>query len=104
IGNYSEHDVKELARAFTGWRVQEEQATFDSKQFDDGEKEILGQKDRFDSESAIDLILAQPAAPKHLARNLLVEFVHPDPLDEHVDHYAKRLLEHQWDVKLVLRE
>jgi uncharacterized protein (DUF1800 family) len=104
IGNYSEHDVKELARAFTGWRVSEEQASFDPKQFDAGEKEILGQKGKFDSESAVDVLLSQPAAPKHLARNLLIEFVHPEPLDEHVDHYAKRLLDHQWNVKEVLRE
>src|SRR5206468_6509930 len=74
IGNYTEHDVQELARAFTGWRVSDEQASFDPKQFDDGEKEILGQRGKFDSESAVDVLLSQPAAPKFLARNLLKEF------------------------------
>jgi uncharacterized protein (DUF1800 family) len=106
IGNYTERDVKELARAYTGWRVdgENEAAVFDAKQFDDGAKEILGQKGKFDSESAVDVLLAQPAASKHLARNLLVEFVHPDPLPQHVDHYAKKLLEYDWNVKLVLRD
>jgi uncharacterized protein (DUF1800 family) len=104
IGNYSEHDVQELARAFTGWKVVEEEAVFDSKQFDDGQKQVLGQKGNFDSKSAVDVILAQPAASKHLSRHLLQEFVHPEPLDEQVDHYAKRLTESDWNVKVVLRE
>jgi hypothetical protein len=104
IGNYSERDVKELARCFTGWRVSEEEASFDEKQFDEGEKEVLGRKGKFDSESAVDVLLAQPAASKYLARNLLKEFVHPEPSDEHVEHYAKRLVDASWKVKIVMRE
>jgi hypothetical protein len=104
IGNYSERDVQELARAFTGWQVQNEQALFDPKRFDDGEKDVLGKRDNLDSESAVDLLLAQPAASKHLSRNLLIEFVHPDPTDEQVDHYAARLVACEWNVKPVLRE
>jgi uncharacterized protein (DUF1800 family) len=104
IGNYSERDIKELARAMTGWRVQDEEATFDPKQFDDGPKEILGNKDRFDSESAIDVLLKQPACSKFIAKNLLKEFVHPDPTQIHIDHYAKRLVDNDWQIKPVLRE
>ena len=104
IGNYSEKDVQELARAFTGWKVENEQAVFDEKRFDDGEKNILGQHRNFNSESAVDLLLSQPAASKHLSRNLLIEFVHPEPTDEQVDHYAKRLVSCDWNVKPVVRE
>jgi uncharacterized protein (DUF1800 family) len=104
IGNYTEHDVKQLARAFTGWRVEGEASAFDPKLFDDGEKEILGKRGNFDSESAIDLLLAQPAAPKYLARNLLKEFVHPEPTLEQVKHYAQRLIDHKWEIKPVLSE
>ena len=104
IGNYSEKDVQELARAYTGWRVSDEKAVFDPKLFDDGEKEFLGQKGKFDSESAVDVLLAQPAASKFLASNLLKEFVHPQPGGDHIDHYAKRIVANGWDVKLVLRE
>ena len=77
---------------------------FDKKNFDDGEKNVLGQKGKFDSESAIDVILAQPAASKHLARNLLIEFVHPEPTAEQVDHYAQRVVANEWSVKKTLRE
>jgi len=104
IGNYSEKDVKELARAFTGWRVEEEKASFEPKQFDDGEKEILGKRGKFDSESAVDVLLSIPAASKHIASRMLREFVHPKPATEQVDHYAGRLLEAKWEIKPVLRE
>ena len=80
IGNYTERDVKELARAFTGWRVSDEKAVFDPKQFDDGEKEIFGQKGKFDSESAVDVLLRSRRRRSTSSRNLLVEFVHPEPI------------------------
>jgi uncharacterized protein (DUF1800 family) len=104
IGNYTERDVQELARCFTGWRVQEENVLFEKRYFDDGEKEVLGKKGKFDSESVIPVILAHPAAAKYLAKNLLVEFVHPTPTDEHISHYAKRLVDEKWEMKPVLRE
>ena len=104
IGNYTEIDVRELARAFTGWRVSDEQAMFDLNYFDAGRKEILGHSGDFDSESAMDVLLSQPAAGTHLSRNLLIEFVHPQPTDEHVKHYAARLVALNWDVKAVLAE
>ena len=104
IGNYTEQDVQELARAMTGWHIEVESAVFDVHQFDAGSKLLFGKSSNFDSESAVDQLLAQPAASRHLARNLLVEFVHDEPLDEHVDHYAKRIVEHDWEVKPVLAE
>lgn len=104
IGNYSEKDVQELARCFTGWKIEDEQSTFDAKQFDSGEKTVLGKTGKFDSEGAVDLLLEQPAASKHLARNLLIEFVHTEPTDAMVEHYAKRLTENDWQLKPVLTE
>jgi uncharacterized protein (DUF1800 family) len=104
IGHYTETDVKQLARAFTGWSLRGTDAYFDPKQFDDGEKEIFGQTGKFDHESAVDLLLARPDAPKFLARSLLKEFLHPQPTPDQIDHYASRLVEHKWEIKPVLRE
>ncbi len=104
IGNYSESDVKELARAFTGWQVNGAAAAFNKQLFDEGDKQVLGQTGKFDSESAVDLLLSQPAAPLFISRKLLREFVHPAPSDEHVKHYAQRLLACKWEIKPVLRE
>jgi uncharacterized protein (DUF1800 family) len=104
VGTYTEKDVKELARAFTGWRVDGDHAVFDKTHFDDGPKTIFGQTARFDSDSAIDLILQQPAASQHLSRRILRNFVHPDPTHEIVSHYARRLIEEKWELAPVMRE
>jgi uncharacterized protein (DUF1800 family) len=88
----------------TGWRIEGEASAFDPKLFDNGEKEILGRRGNFDSEAAADILLAQAAAPKHLARRLLKEFVHENPTDQQVNHYAQRLLDNKWQIKPVLRE
>jgi uncharacterized protein (DUF1800 family) len=104
IGNYTEKDVQELARAFTGWQVLDETVEFVPIAFDDGSKTVLGTTATLNTESAIDLLLNQPAAPRHIARKLLKEFVHPDPSQDHVEHYAARLLHHRWEIKPVVKE
>jgi hypothetical protein len=104
IGHYTERDVQELARAFTGWQVLDESVAFIDVSFDAGDKTILGRTAKFDTESAIDHLLAQPSAPKFVAWKLLKEFVHPKPQAAHVDHYAARLLHHGWEVKPVVVE
>lgn len=103
IGHYTERDVQELARAFTGWSIRNGQGFFDPKQFDDGEKEIFGENGKFDSAGAIDLILQHPEASRFLSRKLLKEFVHPDPSDEFITHYAKMLVSENWQIKPVLK-
>ena len=61
-GNYSEEDVKEAARAFTGYRLNRQTGTvnFSERQWDEGEKEILGQTGAFDGQGVVDLVLAKP--------------------------------------------
>jgi len=104
IGNYTEHDVQEAARAFTGWQIKGDSVSFAKELFDDGEKEILGSRGKFDADGAVDVILSQPAAATFLSRKLLREFVHPQPEEQHVAHYAERLRSARWEIKPVLRE
>jgi hypothetical protein len=104
IGHYTEKDVQELARAFTGWQVLDESVEFFPFAFDDGEKQILGQRGKFNAESAIDLLLRLEAAPRFIAGKLLKEFVHPQPMPAHIEHYASRLMHHGWEIKPVLKE
>ena len=108
VGHYTEQDVKQLSRAFTGWRLEgddkHKRAEFRKEDFDDGEKTLFGQKGKYDSESAVDLLLTRPEASNHIARKLLRDFVHPRPTDEQVGHYAKRLVEHKWEIRPALRE
>jgi uncharacterized protein (DUF1800 family) len=106
VGNYTEHDVKQVSRCFTGWTIsyQDRKGIFDPKKFDEGEKEIFGKTGKFDGSAAIDLILQQPSASKHLAKKILIEFVHPEPTQEQIDHYAPRLVELKWEIRPVMKE
>lgn len=104
VGNYTEKDVQELARAFTGWTIEQGKSVFYKAKWDDGEKHIFGKTGKFDSESAVDLLLAHPAAPKFLATKMLREFLHPQPSDEQIAYFAGRLLANQWQIKPVMKE
>jgi uncharacterized protein (DUF1800 family) len=104
IGNYTEKDVQELARAFTGFQVLDETVEFVPVAFDNGSKTVLGTTANLNVESAIDILLKQPAASRHIARKLLKEFIGPEPATEYVEHYAARLLHHKWELKPVIKE
>ncbi|NQW18329.1 MAG: DUF1800 domain-containing protein [Chloroflexi bacterium] len=95
VGNYSEHDVKEAARAFTGWTIgNTEYMTmkcardsvwpygrlsfhfeFKADDHDDGEKEFLGHKGNFNGEDIVDIICQQPATADFLSRHIYSFFV-----------------------------
>jgi uncharacterized protein (DUF1800 family) len=78
-GNYSEKDVQELARCFTGWEVRRGQFRFNPFQHDTGTKTVLGSSGNFSGEEGVKLVLAHPAAPRFLARKLVRYFVLDEP-------------------------
>jgi len=90
IGNYTETDVRESARAFTGYTFAPRtgQFYFNAARHDDGPKTFLGHTGDLDGDDVIDVIFAQPAAPKYFARRLLEFFVYSDPEPELVDALA----------------
>jgi uncharacterized protein (DUF1800 family) len=80
VGNYSEIDVREGARAFTGWFLDKEyQFTFNARQHDTGTKTLLGKTGKWDGDDVLNIILAQPAAAEHLSRKLFIFLVHDHP-------------------------
>ena len=107
---YTESDIRELARAFTGWtakpiRTIRDDGGFidDPKKHDAGDKTILGQTAAFDGYEAIDLILAQPATPKYVTAKLYRFHVRED-MDVDVNmRLAELLVENDWELKPVLR-
>lgn len=78
VGNYSERDIREAARAFTGWNFEGLEYRFNADQHDDGEKEVLGRRGRFDGVDVIDIILAQPVTADYIAGKLYKFFVRED--------------------------
>ena len=99
VGNYTERDIKECARAFTGWTIanreyMELRSQRDSdwpygriawhfkyypEDHDDGEKEFLGQRGRFNGEDIIHIICQQEATARFISRHLYSFFVSDEP-------------------------
>ncbi|MCJ8327125.1 MAG: DUF1800 domain-containing protein [Campylobacterales bacterium] len=79
-GNYSEKDVKEAARAFTGWRVNKRKALFKKakKHHDYDEKIFLKQKGKFDGEDIINIIFQQKQTSIFIISKLYKEFISED--------------------------
>lgn len=74
IGNYSEADVKNAARALTGLTVKEGRFEFNPHRHDAGEKTILHQTGPFDADQLAAVLLQNPATAKRLASRLIAEF------------------------------
>jgi hypothetical protein len=100
VGNYSEQDVRESARAFTGWVLPRDAtvATFVPRLHDDGAKTILGRTGNFAGDDVIDIIMQQPATGKFMARKVLRHFVYDDPEPELIDVAAARLRDSRYDI------
>jgi len=78
VGHYTERDVRETARAFTGWRRANHQslrAAFDAGDHDDGQKTILGETGNWAQDDVVRIVCRQPAAAEHVARRLYRTFV-----------------------------
>jgi uncharacterized protein (DUF1800 family) len=90
VGNYSEDDIKEASRAFTGWTIAPKLPRqplgrfhwgfqYKPEDHDDGEKTFLGHTGRFNGEDIIDIIVQRPATARFLSRHLYNFFVADEP-------------------------
>jgi uncharacterized protein (DUF1800 family) len=79
VGNYTEADVKALARAFTGWRVRRAtgEVRFVPALHDDGAKTVLGHTANLDAAGAVALVTSQPVAASFLASRMWSFFATP---------------------------
>ncbi len=78
VGHYSEKDIREAARAFTGWNYVGLGFVNNPDLHDDGMKTVLGQSGEFDGEEVIDILLAQPVTAEFIAAKLYRYFVRED--------------------------
>ena len=103
-GNYGESDVKEAARAFTGWSLDRERGEFVFRRalHDYGSKTVLGRTGNFDGDDVIDILLAQPSTAEFVSRKLWREFVSPDPDAAEVKRIAARFRDSGYDIKTAL--
>jgi len=104
-GRYTQQDVKEAARAFTGWsrNGQTGEFVFNAAQHDAGIKTVLGKSGNFDGDDVIDILLDQPAAAEHIVGQLWEEFISPVPDPVEVKHLSEIFRENQYAIKPLLR-
>jgi hypothetical protein len=78
VGHYTETDIREAARAFTGWNYVDTKFVVNKDQHDDGEKTFLGHTGRLDGVDVIDIIMQQPATADYIAGKIYRYFVRQD--------------------------
>ncbi|HET9215914.1 MAG TPA: DUF1800 domain-containing protein [Terriglobia bacterium] len=82
VGNYTEKDIREAARAFTGWNYTDLKFVVNEEQHDNGPKTFLGKTGNFDGVQIIDIILQQPVTARYIAGKIYRYFVRQDPSPE----------------------
>jgi uncharacterized protein (DUF1800 family) len=104
-GQYSETDVREAARAFTGWSIDPDTREFRWRPavHDSGDKTLLGRSGDFDGDEALDVLLAQPQTAIHIVDKLWREFVSPKPDRVEVERIARVFRESGYDIPVALR-
>ncbi|MDB5946921.1 MAG: signal peptide protein [Ramlibacter sp.] len=105
-GGYSEQDIREAARAFTGWSIDRDDFSFRLRPafHDGGSKTVFGRSGDFDGDAVIDLMLDQPAAARFLTAKLWKEFVSPIPEGREFDAIAAHFRASGYDIATVVRE
>ena len=78
VGHYTETDIREAARAFTGWNYVDLKFVVNKDQHDDGEKTFLGKTGRFDGADVINIIMQQPVTAEYIAGKIYRYFVRQD--------------------------
>jgi len=104
-GNYTEADVQQLAKCFTGWEIRRKQFRFNPYQHDDSTKSILGQPVIESGESAIDCVLASPHMPRFIVRKLFRFFMTEDaePSDAFLAPLAERFAQTNYSIASVVQ-
>ncbi len=104
VGHYTEEDVRESARAFTGWQFRRRTGFYlNARQHDNGLKTFLGRTGNFDGDDVVDIIMEQPAAAEYVCTRLWSFFAYPDPEPEVIARLADVFRTHGTEVRPVVR-
>jgi uncharacterized protein (DUF1800 family) len=98
-GNYSENDIKEAARSFTGWASNAKgEYVFRRFQHDFGNKTVLGKSGNLTGEQVLDHLLAQKQTAKFITGKLYKFFVNENPDEKNIDWLADRFYKNDYDI------
>ncbi len=104
-GHYSERDIKEVARAFTGWTLDRGSGryVFNSRAHDAGEKTVMGRTGRFGGDDILDILLADPRTAEFVVEKLWREFVSPRPDAVEVKRLAAVFRDARYEIKPLMQ-
>jgi uncharacterized protein (DUF1800 family) len=117
IGHYTEKDIQESARAFTGWAYRRDTTNDDDfgngkrtavfffrpRQHDNGEKHFMGQTGSFGGEDIIGFLCQNPQTSKFIAKKLWAWFAYPNPSTDLVDRVSEKWYRSGLDIKVLLK-
>jgi hypothetical protein len=98
VGHYTEKDIREAARAFTGWNYVDLKFVVNKDQHDDGEKTFLGKTGHFDGVNVIDIIMQQPITADYIAGKIYRYFVREDLSPELQKQLGSVLRDHDYQI------
>ncbi|MGH2647009.1 MAG: DUF1800 domain-containing protein, partial [Ginsengibacter sp.] len=104
-GNYTEEDIKESARAFTGWGFNLH-GEFIDRPFvhDNGKKTFLGKTGNFNGDDIIDILLEQKPTANFITKKIYRYFVNDNPDAEKIEWLANRLYQSGYDIQKLLND
>jgi uncharacterized protein (DUF1800 family) len=111
VGNYTEKDIREAARAFTGWATSWDSSAgasvfeFTPRLHDDGPKTVLGQTGKWHGDDVVRILLRQPAAARFVVRKLYHFFVSEtqEPPDRFLEPLAESFRKSDYDLATLVR-
>jgi len=104
-GNYTEKDIKEAARAFTGWGFNASgEFVFRENQHDTGNKTILGKTGNFNGDDVLNLLLEQPHTAVYITRKIYRDFVNQDVDDTKLQWLSQRFYDNNYDISKLLQD
>jgi uncharacterized protein (DUF1800 family) len=104
-GHYTESDVKEAARAFTGYRINQSEQSFRfaERQFDPGIKTFMGKTGPWDGDQILDIIVSQPECPPFIGAKIWRFFAYDDPDPRLIEALASELRNARYELRPFLK-
>jgi hypothetical protein len=104
VGNYTEKDIREAARAFTGWNYVDLKFVVNKDQHDDGEKTFLGKTGRFDGVDVINIIMDRPVTADYIAGKIYRFFVREELSPEFRTQLGSVLRQNNYEITPLLEK
>jgi uncharacterized protein (DUF1800 family) len=104
-GNYTENDIKEAARAFTGWGFNPK-GEFVNKPFqhDTGSKTFLGKTGNFDGDDILNILLEQKQTARYITKKIYTYFVNEKADNDKIEKLAAGFYQSNYDIKKLLED